>query len=495
MNDKVAIRRLPTGVPGIDELLGGGLPEFSFNIVAGAPGAGKTTFAQQMMFSLASPERRALFFTVLGEPALKMLRYQQQYSFFDSSKLNNSIRFVNLGDEVLAGDFDKVLERIINEVEDFEPGLVFVDSFRSVVNAAVGTGNGDAVLQNFVQRLGIHLTSWQATTFLIGEYMTVDSEANPIFTIADGIFLLMQSLHRNSVVRKLQIAKSRGQKTVSGLHTLRISDDGIQVFPRVISATAAKARTGTAGVPRPVLSMGVPVLDEMMGGGLPSGYSLLVAGPSGSGKSLLATAFLAEGARLGEKGVVAAFEKGVGETHNPHLEKLVDEGHVGVVQSQALDLSIDETLYGLVQTIRDTGATRVVIDSLSGFELALAPTFREDFRESLHRLVAVLTGMGASVLMISELEDRYSDLRFSPYGAAFLTDAIVVQRYVELDGDLRRVMGVVKVRNKSHSHTLRLYEISNEGFAISPPDPDMQALLTGHPRRSRTSASPNRGTD
>ena len=153
-----------------------------------------------------------------------------------------------------------------------------------------------------------------------------------------------------------------------------------------------------------------------------------------------------------------------------------------MVDTRALDLSIDETLYALTEMIERTGATRVVIDSLSGFELALAPTFREDFQESLHRMIAVLTSLGVAVLLISELEDRYTDLRFSPYGTAFLTDAIIVQRYVELQGQLKRVMGVVKVRNSAHSHDLRPYEITDAGLVIGGPIPAMDAMLTGHPR-------------
>lgn len=498
MNDKVVIRRLPTGVPGLDALLGGGLAEYSFNLIAGAPGSGKTTLAHQIMFALAAPERRALFFTVLGEPPLKMLRYQQQYSFFDIAKVNESIRFINLADDVMAGDFDRVLARIIEEVERFEPSLVMVDSFRSVVQAARGVRHDAMELQQFVQRLGMHLTSWQATTFLIGEYMTFESESNPVFTVADGILWLAQSLHRNSMVRKIQVSKMRGQATIPGLHTFRISGDGIQVFPRTIEQVPTTS-VGAASRERPAapsrLSMGVPVLDQMMGGGLPAGYSLLVAGPSGSGKSQLAIAFLAEGARAGEKGVIAAFEKSPSQSHRLALDDLISSGQVGVIDTRALDLSIDETLYALTEMIRHTGATRVVIDSLSGFELALAPTFREDFRESLHRMVAVLTGMGAAVLMISELEDRYTDLRFSPYGAAFLTDAIIVQRYVELQGQIKRVIAVVKLRNSAHSHELRLFEITDAGIVVGEANPDMDALLTGHPRSApkapRAKASPS----
>lgn len=171
-----------------------------------------------------------------------------------------------------------------------------------------------------------------------------------------------------------------------------------------------------------------------------------MAGPAGSGKTILASTFLAEGARRNEAGVIAAFEKSPKHARSRSLEDLIHKGQLSVIDTRALDLSIDETLYELTETIRRTNAKRVVIDSLSGFELALAPTFREDFRESLYRMVAILTGMGVTVLMTSELEDRYTDLRFSPYGAAFLTDAIIVQRYIEVQSRLRRVIAVVKVR-------------------------------------------------
>src|ERR1700694_5067522 len=117
MTDRVAIRRLPTGVPGLDEILGGGLPEFSFNLIAGAPGSGKTTLAQQIMFTLAEPARPALSFTVLGEPPVKMLRYQQQFTFFDASKVSDSIRFINVAEEVLKGGLGQILKRIVRSAE------------------------------------------------------------------------------------------------------------------------------------------------------------------------------------------------------------------------------------------------------------------------------------------------------------------------------------------------------------------------------------------
>lgn len=485
MSSKVTIRRLPTGVPGLDNLLGGGLPEFSFNLIAGTPGSGKTTLAHQMMFSLATPEYRALFFTVLGEPSLKMLRYQQQFTFFDHDKISESIRFVNLSEELQEGDLDRVLARIAEEVQAYSPSLVFVDSFRSVVHSVRYDERNASALQQFVQQLGMQMTSWQATTFLIGEYLAPEAESSPIFTVADGILWMSQNMHHNSMVRKMQVVKMRGQAQAPGLHTFRISDCGIRIFPRAIVQpgdtlkAAIKKTTGEKRIP-----MGIPGLDDMLGGGLPAGYSMLVVGPSGSGKTILATEFLAEGVRQGEPGVIAAFEKSPSQLLNTKLHALVNTGQVGVIDTRSLDLSIDETLHDLIEMIHRMQAKRVVIDSLSGFELALAPEFSEDFRGSLYRMVAELTSMGVTILMTSELEDRYTDLRFSPFGSAFLADAILVQRYVELAGQLKRVFSVVKVRGSAHSKDIRLFDITDEGIVIGDILAEYDGIMTGRPRVS-----------
>ena len=485
MTSKVTINRLSTGVPGLDEVLGGGLPEYSFNLIAGQPGCGKTTLAHQIMFALATPERPALYFTVLGEPPLKMLRYQQQFGFFDSEVVNRSVRFVNLSDDAMAGDLSKVLQRVAEEVTQHGPAFVFVDSFRSIVLASEGGLHPHNMLQQFMQQLGMLMTSWQATTFLVGEYLT-ETDANPVFAVADGLIWMRQTVQRNSMVRKMEIVKMRGQPTLPGLHSFRIGAAGITVFAPARTVARSPANSGTDGLADPLgdrLLMGVPRLDAMLGGGLPRGYSLLVAGPSGSGKSLLAAAFLAEGARVGETSVIAAFEQHPNKSRNPTVAELIGSGRIGVIESTALDLSIEEVLTLLMNEISRLKASRVVIDSLSGFELALAPTFREDFRESLSRLVMALATAGISVLMTSELEDRYTDLRFSPYGTAFMTDAIIVQRYIEVESRLRRVMAVVKVRASAHSDELREFHIDDTGICIGATLADQEGLLGGRPTK------------
>jgi circadian clock protein KaiC len=487
MTDKVSLRTLSTGVPGLDLLLGGGLTEFSFNLIAGAPGCGKTTLSHQIMFSLASPQCKALFFTVLGEPPLKMLRYQQQFSFFDLDKVGTSIRYVNLAEDLRAGDFSGVLQRIMTEVEDFSPSLVFVDSFRSVVQTARNGAEGVADLQAFVQELGTRMTSWQATTFLIGEYTQSDAEANPIMTVADGLIALSQWQDQNSVVRKIRVVKMRGQAHLTGSHPFRITDDGLRIYPRVLPPLAADHHGGALPDREPRrVSIGVPGIDALLGGGLPQGHSVLLTGATGTGKTILGTLFLAEGVRQGEKGVAMFFEKGTARLRNARLAQMAHDGHVRVVESRSLDLTTEELMEDLMQAIEETGATRVVIDSLSEFSLYLAPEARAEFRLAVFRMLTSLAKRGVTALVTVGLDDDYTELRFSRDNIAFLTDAVIALRYAEIDGRICKLVSVIKVRGSAHSTDLREYRITDAGIEIDARPERINGLLSGNMRRAGT---------
>jgi circadian clock protein KaiC len=481
MTKRVEIKKLLTGVPGLDAVLGGGIPELSFNLIAGGPGCGKTTLAHQIMFATATVERPALYITILGEPPLKMLRYQQQYSFFDTSKVPTCIQFLHLGGELLEHGLAAVLESIVKEVEVTDPKLVFVDSFRSLVRKSAEPGQMD--LQGFVQQLSLHLTGWEATTFLIGEYAEREADCNPVFTIADGILWLSQVTSRNSIVRKLQVVKLRGQGARPGLHPMKISGAGVRVFPRLPDLERS-------AVPPPAphrrQQTGIAGLDDMLGGGIPVEYAMLVVGPSGSGKTILATQFIREGILQGERGVIAVFDKRPDEylravPGTDELEQLVADGMLKLLCLRSLDLSVDEALEELATVVRELGATRVVIDSLMGFELALAPSFRDDFRESLCRMVGVLVDLGVTVLMIAELVESYGESRLFPHGISFLADGIIFQRYVELKGELCRVLAVAKLRGFDHDKMLRLYDIGPDGIVMGEPLGEHAGILVGGP--------------
>src|SRR5215208_1111453 len=255
----VSISRLPSGISKLDDILGGGWPEYSFNLIIGEPGSGKTTLAHQFMFTNASAERPALYFTILGEPTIKMLRYQQQFSFFDMAKVGESIHFANLTDEALSNDLGRVLDAIVAKVDELAPSIVIVDSFKTLESKTLIDGR--MTVQQFIQQLATRLTSWQATTFLLGEYREGEMRENPAFTMADGLITLTQRVSRNSMVRQVQVLKMRGNAPQPGLHTLRISADGVQAFPRMVKPVSEEVQ---ANVSMELVSVGIPGLDDML---------------------------------------------------------------------------------------------------------------------------------------------------------------------------------------------------------------------------------------
>jgi circadian clock protein KaiC len=478
------ILSVATGVPGFDAVLGGGLPEFSFNLIAGSPGSGKTTLAQQVMFANATPERPALYFTVLGEPTLKMLRYQREFGFFDSAKVGSAIHYLNLSAEALEEDLRVVLDRVVSEVERTKPGIVVVDSFRTFLGPIrEATPGGAMTLDNFIQRLALHLTTWEVTSFLIGEYGEQE-QRNPVFTVADGVFWLSQVIDRNSVVRKLQAIKVRGRAPMPGLHTFRITDAGVQIFPR-IPEQQSQRRPQEAHR----LATGVPGLDEAMGGGIPAGDAVMLGGPAGSGKTTFATQFAAEGLRQGEAVVIVVFEEYPEEylarakARNHDIAALIGPSNFKLIYLRPLDLSVDETLAEILEWVHAIGATRVVIDSLSGFEVALAPGFREDFRESLYRLVGALTATGVTIFMTTEVVGSYPEVRFTTEKVSFITDDIIIQRFVEIDGVLRTVLAIHKMRGSEHSHDFLTYEITAQGAVLGGALRNYRGIMTGVPER------------
>jgi circadian clock protein KaiC len=232
----------------------------------------------------------------------------------------------------------------------------------------------------------------------------------------------------------------------------------VQAFSRTFGLTAG--RRNALGLKR--LSFGIPEMDKMLDGGVREGDSVLVAGSSGTGKSVLATQFIAEGIRHGENGIVAVFEERPqayaerAATLGLDLEKPQSEGKLEILYLRPLVLS----------AVKKIGAKRLVIDSLAGFEMALSPGFRADFRESLYRMIFALTGIGVTILSTVEVDESFVEFPFSTYSISFLTDDIIRLRYVSIAGQLRKIMTVIKMRGGNHAKDIREYEITSKGIVI-----------------------------
>jgi circadian clock protein KaiC len=482
------IGNIPTGVPGLDAILGGGLAEYSFNLIAGSPGSGKTTLTQQILFANATVEKPALYFTVLGEPTVKMMRYQQQFGFFDIDRVPSAVRFVNLAREAVSEDLDAVVDRITAEVRETEPAFVAVDSFRTIGGhsrpGGSRAGHAFTELTEFVQRLSLQLSAWEITSFLLGEYEESE-QRHPVFTVADSILWLMDEVKRNSAVRKLRVVKARGRAPMPGLHTFRITADGLQVFPRIPEQQRARpSRTDRR------LKSGVEGFDTMLGGGYPEGDVIMLTGPAGTGKTTFATQFVKQGLADGENCVVAVFEEypeaylARAKSAPVDFGEMIAADRLAVIYLRPLDLSVDEMLAEILSAVRRTGARRVVIDSLSGFEIALAPTFRLDFRESLYRLVGALTGAGVTILMTAEVVEPFPGGEFTSERVSFVTDDIIVQRYVEISGALQKVVAVIKMRGSDHSPAFWRYDLTSNGAVIGEDLTGYGGITSGMPTPS-----------
>jgi circadian clock protein KaiC len=305
-----------------------------------------------------------------------------------------------------------------------------------------------------------------------------------VFTIADSILWLSEDVDRNSAVRKFRAVKVRGRSPMPGLHTFRITADGLEVFPRIPEQQRDRVVRSERR-----LRTGVPGLDEMMGGGIPEGDVVMLTGPAGSGKTTFASQFVAQGLSEGANCVVAVFEEypeaylARAKSGSVDFSQMIAANRLAVVYLRPMTLSVDEMLVEFLNVVQRVGAKRVVIDSLSGFEIALAPTFRLDFRESLYRLVGALTATGVTVLMTAEVIEVFPEIRFTNERVSFVTDDILVQRYVEIDGQLEKVLAVVKMRGSGHSKEFRVYDLTSSGAVIGEPLRGYHGITTGIPTR------------
>ncbi|MBV8084371.1 MAG: AAA family ATPase [Chloroflexi bacterium] len=465
---------LSTGIPKLDELLGGGIPSESMTILTGAPGTGKTVFALQMLFAAAGAGKKCLYLTTLSEPAIKVLRYMQRFSFFDERLVDEQLVLRDLGAILQGGGPRAALDELTQLVERVEPALVVVDSFKAIHEVIADPIEGRVAIHN----AAIQWAAWGATTFLIGEYTQHEIGTMPEFAIADGIIEFVAEHENLTALRQLEVHKLRGAAYAPGRHFLDITKDGLRVFPRV----AAGLERGWPAVEGGRISSGVAGLDALFGGGPVRGTATLVEGGSGTGKTLLGLHFAIEGARKGEPVLWVSLEESAAQlraTAGGFGWKLADleaHGTLRILELSRIELSPDRMLSEVADLMREMRAQRLVFDSLTA--AAAGMTSMQRFQNTIVALVKHLQIAGVSMLLTAESVSLLGSSELSGLGLASVADTLLLFRYLEIGGHLERAASLLKARGIQHTTELHELTISGSGLEVGPPLTRLLGALT-----------------
>ena len=455
MND-----RLPTGSPHLDEVLHGGLLKNAINLVTGVPGSGKTILSQQTVFNNATKDRPALFLTTLSEPLDKVVRYGESLEFFDRTAiLDGRVAYQDIGTDAVEHGLDRVLETIERTLKEKRPAMVVMDGIGSLQRNAESA----TAYRQFLYALVRMLTPTATTSVWNTPYGRAEVLDQPEAAMADAIIALDVKQIAEREARVVQVLKLRGSGYRSGEHMYRISNRGIDVFPRL-----AEAQIGSRyAMQESYTGTGIAAVDELLaGGGYWSGATTLVAGPTGIGKTLMGLHFLYRGGEKGEPGILATFQE-----NETQLDRIVSsfgwsiaDPKVTILSRGVVDLNIDEWVYELIELVEERGARRVVIDSL--LDVAAGADDQVRFREWMFSLTQRLSRSGVSLMLIVEVPNLFQLDRISDHGVSHLSDNVILLQYVQNGPELLRALTILKTRAMKHRPTVYQYTISNEGFLL-----------------------------
>ncbi len=468
--------RISVGIKGADEILRGGLLKGQVYLVAGGPGSGKTIFGEHFLAAGLKAGEKVLFISMAEHE--NQIRKNMQLLGFDHS----SIHFLDLTPNpdffVESKAYDifspSEVERqptsdlIITAVKSAKPSRIFIDAITQFRYLSTD----EFQFRKQVLSLFQFLREQNATVIFTAE-STVNQPDDDLRFMCDGII----QLRNVNGVRSISIEKFRGSSFRNGYHTLKISSNGIAVFPRLLPEEHHVAFVST-----PIPS-GIPEVDLMLSGGLEGGTVSMITGPSGIGKTSLGLHFLNEAVKQGFRSVLYSFEeetdlltersRGIGIP----LDDMMKTG-LSIVHVEPLLYYPDEFANMIRQEVEEKKAKFIMLDSAMGYKLSMQG---EDLTRHLHAITKYLKNMGVTILLISETEYITGEFRATDIGISYLTDNLLFMRYYELNGALHRSIGVLKKRVTDHEKTLREFRITSEGFKVGEPLTGVQGILRGVP--------------
>ncbi|HEV7746823.1 MAG TPA: ATPase domain-containing protein [Pyrinomonadaceae bacterium] len=452
--------KISTGCAGLDEVLLGGIPANTISVIMGAPGTGKTILVEQLAFANATPEASVLYLTTLSEPLEKILVHGQTHSFFDVSKIGVSVFYEDLGILLRDDGIEKLPEIVLELILAHRPRFVFIDSFKAL-NELVLTPQERRTISYDLANV---LSSYECTSFLIGEYSQEMMTALPVFAIADVILQLIKISTNVTEERFLRVEKLRGSGYVPGLHAFSITQEGIEVYPRLLTPPVTPEYS--TKVER--VNTAVPGLDDLIEHGFWRGSTTLIAGPTGSGKTIIGLHFICEGALQGEQGLYVGFQENPNQlariisSFGWQPEQLINKGFELMYRSP-VEMQLDSVTSELFQRVREGKIQRVVIDALGDLERCSID--RKRFSDFVYALTQWFAVRNVTCMMNYELTHLFEVTGISDQEVSNMSDNIILLRFRE-GAKMERTLRIIKTRGSAHDNHEHNLEITDKGIVI-----------------------------
>ncbi len=444
-----------TGIEGLDEILGGGVLSPSTTFIAGTPGTGRTTLGMQSLCAAAKKGEKVLYVAISSKPEALIRQILARFSFFEE---NINIRTFNVSS--VERDPLTMLVEMGNIISSLKPDRILIDPVTSI-----GFGFPEAERRRFMYSLNAAINEWDAVVYFTGTLEPDNVKSNVISDIVDNIIYLSQNFDTHSTRRYIKLMKVSGMPSIQGEHTFDIGTDGISIYPKDIAPVNYSIPASNERV-----SIGIPPLDEILGGGLFKGSANLIAGSTGTGKTVLGLQFIMEGAGKGEAGVIMNFEETPEELYlhaanfGWDLRGMQEKGKIKIIHTLPSLLDPNKHMMQIKKAIGEIGAQRIFLDAVEGFDYAIADPIER--KEHIAALTRMCGNQGITSLMTCLTPGntecpKIFDIQISP-----VADSIITLQQNLISSDLQKSLSILKMRGSNHGKSSAKYDINSNGFLI-----------------------------